>query len=142
MSAMRCATAWNVASGRPNCSRVATCLAVRSSAPATAPAATAAAPAAASWYRSATAALPGSRPATGAASSLTVYSGASAEAGVLARITPAPAASTTTTAVPSAPRPVTVAGTRIQLDSPAYGTPTLVPVTVPEPLAPSSTATV
>ena len=41
-------TAWNAASGRPNCSRVATWSRVRANAPATAPSASAHAPAMAS----------------------------------------------------------------------------------------------
>src|SRR5258707_4635828 len=91
------------------------------------------------------------RPAIGAASSRTVYSGVPPDDGVGTRVTPGPAVSTTTTTRPPCPgglsvssRPAsagTAAGTRIQLASPAYGTPTFVPVTVPEP-TPHGTATV
>src|SRR5260370_30531064 len=117
--------------------------AVRSSGPAMAPSAIAAAPAAASRYRSSTAAAWRSAssaprtPATGAASSRMVYTGVGPDAGVRVMLTPGPADSTRTTARSAAdvaPFPGAIAaGTRIQFASLAYGTPTFVPVTAPDP---------
>src|SRR5215469_9545088 len=130
-SAIRWAAAWNVASGRPNCCLVPTCAVVSASAPARAPSARHAAPASVSWYRSSTALAGPSTWATGAESRCSVYSGPPAELGVGRSVTPSAAASTTTTPAPEAK----LAGTRIQRASAAYGTPILMPETVPPPAA-------
>src|ERR1039458_3151432 len=68
-------------------------------------------------------------PMTGAPVSLTVYSGPPAEVGVRRSPTPSARASTMTTPWPP---DAMLAGTRIHRAAAAYGTPTLVPVTVPE----------
>ena len=94
-SASCCATAWKVASGRPNCSRVRRCSAVSASAPAITPSATAAAPASAHISMSAT--PPGSTTTGVTDVQATVYSGAPVEVVVRMSVAPSPDGSTSAT---------------------------------------------